>query len=322
MRVFVAGASGAIGRPLVRQLLAAGHDVTGMTRRAERAEKIRAAGAQAAVVDVFDAEALNAAVGEARPEVIVHELTSLPDVFDPRKEIYDATNRVRREGTRNLIAAARAAGTRRLVVQSIGFAYDPSGDWVKDEEAPLMSNPSGSFASAFAVLTEMERQALSAEGIEGLVLRYGFFYGPATWYAPGRDQAEQVRRRRLPIVGSGQGTFSFIHVDDAAAATVAACQRGAPGIYNIVDDDPAPMREWLPVYADALGAKRPRHVPAWIVRLLAGPAVAGFATEMRGASNAKARRELGWEPLHSSWRTGFAESMRTPPAGGQPAAQR
>ena len=308
MRVFVAGASGAIGRPLVPRLVAAGHEVTGTTRSEERAEAIRAAGATAAVVDVFDASSLRAAVDEARPEVLVHQLTSLPDRLDFRKEgVYEPTNRVRIEGTGILLDAARAAGVRRVVCQSIAFAYRPEGARVKTEDDPLMDDIPGNFGSGVRALNEMESMVLGADRIDGVVLRYGFFYGPGTYYADDGTTTADVRRRRMPIVGKGTGLFSFVHVDDAADATVAAVERGAPGIYNVTDDEPAPMSEWLPVFAEAVGAKKPLRVPVWLARFVGGREVPTFALELRGASNEKAKRELGWQPAHPSWRTGFRE---------------
>ncbi|MEX2107198.1 MAG: NAD(P)-dependent oxidoreductase [Solirubrobacterales bacterium] len=309
MRVFVAGATGAIGRPLVPQLVAAGHEVIGMTRREERADEIRAAGAGAVVCDVYDPEALNEAVAAAAPEAVVHALTALPPRFKPRSDYLAPTNRIRIEGTRNLLAAARAAGARRVVAESVAFFYEPEGSRVKDEEAPLFDRAPGNFAGALAALVDLERQVLNAEDIEGLVLRFGWLYGPGTYYGPGGTQAEDTLKRRFPIVGAGTGTFSFVHVGDAAAAIVAALGGGAPGAYNVVDDEPAPLREWLPVYAEALGAKPPRRVPVWLARLVAGRAMAEAAVEMRGASNAKARRELGWEPAHPSWSQGFRDSL-------------
>ena len=306
MKVFVAGASGAVGRPLVRQLVAAGHDVTGMTRRADRAEEIRATGADCVVCDVFDPQALADAVAAAEPRVVIHQLTSLPPELDPRKKgIYDANNRIRREGTRNLIEAARAAGAERVVAQSIAFIYAPTGGWVKTEEDPVISMP-GEFGSAVDATMTLEQQVTAAGG---LVLRYGFFYGPGTSYAPDGHQASEVRRRRFPIIGDGSGTFSFVHVEDAASAAVAAAERGAPGIYNVADDEPAKTSEWLPAYARALGAKPPRRVPAWVARLVAGKEVGAFATTMRGVSNEKAKRELGWQPRYASWRQGFSEAL-------------
>jgi 2-alkyl-3-oxoalkanoate reductase len=309
MRVFVAGASGALGGPLVRQLLAAGHEVTGMTRREERAEQIRAAGAKAVVCDVFDADALTAAVSAATPDVVVHALTALPDRMDWRKDPIGPTNRVRRDGTRNLIEAARTAGARRLVAESVAFFYAPEGGWVKDEDAPLYKDAPPPFTEAVAALLELEQQVTGAAGLEGVVLRYGWFYGPGTHFASDGFQAEEARRRRLPIVGAATGTFSFIHVEDAASATVAALSAGAPGVLNVVDDEPAPMHEWVPVYAEALGAKPPRRVPVWLAKLVAGRAVVANALELRGASNARAKRELGWQPRYASWRQGFREAL-------------
>ncbi len=309
MRVFVAGASGAIGRPLLRQLVAAGHEVTGMTRREERAAEIRADGARCVVCDVFDRPALNEAVAAAKPEVVIHQLTSLPPELDPRKKgIYDANNRIRREGTSNLVGAAGAAGARRMVAQSIAFIYAPTGGWVKTEDASVISMP-GEFGRAVEATMSLEQQVIGAAGIDGLVLRYGFFYGPGTSYAPDGHQASEVRRRRFPIIGNGAGTFSFVHVEDAASAAVAAAARGDSGIYNVADDEPAPTSAWLPVYARALGAKPPRRVPAWLARLVAGKEVVAFASTMRGASNERAKRELGWQPRYASWRQGFSEAL-------------
>ncbi len=293
----------------MRQLLAAGHEVTGMTRREDRAEEIRGAGAAGVVCDVFDAEALERAVEAAAPEVVVHVLTALPQRYDPKSDYLAATSRIRAEGTRNLVAAAKAAGARRLVAESIAFAYRPEGGWVKDEEAPLFEDAPGRFGVAFRAVAELERQVLEADGIEGVVLRYGWLYGPGTYYDRGGQQADEVVKRRFPIVGKGTGTFSFVHVDDAASATVAALERGALGAYNVVDDEPAPLREWLPVYAEALGAKPPWRVPVWLARLVAGKDVAASAVGLRGAANAKARRELGWEPAYPSWRQGFAAAL-------------
>jgi nucleoside-diphosphate-sugar epimerase len=311
MRVFVAGATGAIGRPLVGKLIEAGHEVTGITRSQERATALEWAGARAVVCDALLAEPLEEAVADAKPEVVIHQLTALPDRFEPRKKgLYEPTNQLRAVGTRNLLAAARAVGARRFVCQSIAFAYQPTGGAVKDERDPLFSEAPEPFGSAIAAVEEMEKAVLDAEGIEGLVLRYGWFYGPGTYFDEDGSTAADVRRRRYPIVGDGGGLFSFIHVDDAAAATVAAVERGRPGIYNVVDDEPTPMGAWLPRYAEALGAKPPRRVPRWLARLLAGKMVAEMSTELRGASNAKARRELGWWPVWASSREGFGRAPR------------
>jgi nucleoside-diphosphate-sugar epimerase len=310
VRVFVAGASGAIGRPLISQLAAAGHETTGMTRRPERAGAIDAAGARGVVCDVFDLEALERVVAAARPEVVVHQLTALPQALDLRKrDVYLATNRVRTEGTRNLVAASRAAGAGRIVAQSIAFVYRPTGGWVKSEEDPVLAEAPGHFGAATAAMLDAERQVTSAAGVDGLVLRYGFFYGPGTAYTTNGHFAEEARRRRLPVIGRGEGMASFIHVDDAAAATVAACERGAPGIYNVVDDDPARLRDWAPAFAAAVGAPRPFRIPAWIARLVAGRELVAMAGVTRGASNEKARRELGWAPRYPSWRQGFEQAL-------------
>lgn len=307
MRVFVAGASGAIGKPLLPMLVAAGHEVTGMTRREERMGEIRAAGATPVQCDVFQLDDLEEALREAKPDVVVHLLTALPARIDYRakEDPLGPTNRVRTEGTRNLVAAARAAGARRIVAESVAFFYVPKGEGVKDEEAPLNLEAPGNFGGAAVALADLERQVGEADGIEGVVLRYGWLYGPGTYFDREGSQTEDALKRRLPVVGSGDGTFSFVHIEDAASATVAAVERGAPGAYNVVDDEPAPMREWVPAFCEAVGAKKPRRVPVWLARIVAGPAAVATATQLRGASNAKAKRELGWEPRHASWRQGF-----------------
>ena len=309
MRVFVAGASGALGMPLVRQLVAAGHDVTGSCRRRERVARIEKQGATASVCDALEPEALEGAVSEAAPEVVVHAMTSLPDRINyRRRRTFAATNRLRSEGTRNLIAAATAAGAGRLVAESVAFLYEPQGDWVKGEDAPLLSVHSGPIAGVVEAITGLERQVLGGEGIEGAVLRFGAFYGPRTSMAPGRAMAVDVRRRLVPIVGEGTGRFSFIHVEDAAAATVAAIQARATGVFNIVDDEPVEQRIWVPAYAEAVGAKPPRNFPLWLAKLIAGP-FAASAESLRAASNEKAKAELGWEPRYRSWRQGFDEAL-------------
>jgi nucleoside-diphosphate-sugar epimerase len=311
MKVFVAGATGAIGRPAVRQLVAAGHEVTGMTRSEERMEEIRAAGATPVRCNVLQAQETHKALHQAQPEVVVHLLTALPPRLDYRakEDPLAPTNRLRREGTRNLLAAAKAAGAQRLVAESVAFFYAPEGDRVKDEAAPLLRDAPGVFGPAAKALADLEAQVSGAEGIEGVVLRYGWLYGPGTYFARDGSQTEDALKRRLPIVGRGEGTFSFVHVEDAAAATLAAAERAAPGTSNVVDDEPVPMREWVPAFCEAVGAKKPRRVPTWLARLLAGSAAASTATQLRGASNAKARRELGWQPRYPSWRQGFADPV-------------
>jgi nucleoside-diphosphate-sugar epimerase len=309
VRVFVAGGTGAIGRPLVRQLVEAGHEVTAMTRYEERAEAVRRAGASGVVADALDPEAVRRVIVDAAPEVVVHQLTDLPQEASARYA-YGATSRLRTEGTRNLLEGARAAGSRRMVAQSIAFIYDPRGPEVNDEEGPTVrTDGGGKFGEAVKATLELERTVVEAEGLDGVVLRYGFFYGPGTWFARGTKMARMVEKRRFPIVGEGKGVFSYIHVEDAAAATVLALDRGAPGLYNVVDDEPAPMHEWLPAFADALGAKPPRRVPVWLAKLFAGANAEMSARGMRGASNAKAKLELGWTPRYPSWRQGFREGL-------------
>ena len=300
MRVFVAGATGAIGRPLVRDLVAAGHEVTGTTRSAARAEALRGAGATPVVVDALDEAALRAAVLGARPEVVVHELTDLTHPSARGVPRVDgghepAAHRVDAHAHRRWPRGGRAADPR-----AVGVVPDPAqGPPVLDESAPLLTE------GPATALADMERMVTEAEGIEGLALRYGFLYGPGTSIGPGGQQAEDIRRRRFPIVGDGGGRWSLVHVEDAAAATVAALDRGGSGVLNVVDDEPALMREWVPGLARALGAKPPRRVPLWLARLAAGSDMAVTATQARGASNARAREQLGWAPRYPSWREGF-----------------
>ena len=311
MRVLVAGASGAIGRRLIPLLVEAGHEVVGTTRSEAKADSIREAGADAVVLDVTNLDALRREVHRARPDVVVNQLTALPDALDFRdRDALVPTNRLRGEVGPALAQVAADAGARRVIAQSVAFFYAPTGEGPKREDEPLIEPPEGSaFAAGVEALRALEGATLGTAGIEGIVLRYGYFYGPGTYYAPDGSTAEQVRGRHFPVVGEGSGVFSFIHVDDAAAATVAALDGGAPGLYNVTDDDPAPLRDWLPVYAEALGAKPPRRVPAWLARLVAGSEVAAMATRLRGASNAKAKAELGWEPRYASWRRGFREAL-------------
>ena len=308
MRVFVAGATGAIGRQLVPRLVAAGHEVTGMTRSEAKQRMIRELGAAPVVVDALDREQVADAVGSARPEVIVHQLTAIPATLDMRHFDRDfaLTNRLRTEGTDHLLSAARAIGVGRFVAQSYGaWPYARTGGPVKSEEDPLDPTPARAMRESLAAIRDLETAVLGADWTEGIVLRYGAFYGPATSMAPGTEQVELVRRRKFPLVGDGGGVWSFIHVADAAEATVAAIEHGSRGVYNVVDDDPAPVAEWLPALAQELGAKKPVRVPRFIGRLFAGEAGVVMMTEIRGASNAKAKRELAWHPAHTSWRQGF-----------------
>jgi nucleoside-diphosphate-sugar epimerase len=315
MKVFVAGATGALGRRLVPRLIRAGYQVTGMTRRKEGAAWLEAMGATPVRADALDGEAVRRAVCAARPDVLVHQLTALSGSFDARHfdRTFAATNRLRTEGTDHLLAAARAAGVRRFVAQSYaGWPYARKGAQVKTETDELEGDPPAPMRRTLAAIVHLETAVLGASWTEGLVLRYGGFYGPGTSLSldPLGEQVTVVRKRRFPIFGGGTGTWSFVHIDDAAAATVAAVERGEPGIYNIVDDEPAPVSAWLPYLAAALGAKPPPRVPEWLGRLLGGPGLAALMTEVRGASNAKAKRELGWTPEFGTWREGFMDGLR------------
>jgi nucleoside-diphosphate-sugar epimerase len=310
MKVLVAGASGAMGRQLLPRLTAAGHEVVGMTRSAGGAEAVRALGASAVAADALDPEQVARVVAEAEPEAIVDELTALSGALAMRNFDRDfaPTNRLRTEATDHLLSAGRAAGVRRFVAQSYaGWPYARSGGPVKTEGDPLDPQPVASTRQTLAAIRHLEDTVSGAEWTVGIVLRYGGFYGPGTSLAADGEHAEMIRRRKFPVVGDGAGVWSFVHIGDAAEATVAALERGRRGIYNIVDDEPAPVREWLPAVASALRAKPPRHVPRWLGRLLAGEAAAVMMTEVRGASNEKAKRELGWQPRHPSWRQGIAE---------------
>jgi nucleoside-diphosphate-sugar epimerase len=309
MRVFVAGATGAIGRQLVPRLVAAGHEVHGMTRSDSKQAMLRELGAVPVVADALDPDQVAEAVGRARPDVIVHQLTAIPDMLDMRHFDRDfaLTNRLRTEGTDYLLSAAQAVGVQRFVAQSNGaFPYARTGGPLKTEEDPLDPTPASEMRESWAAIRHLEKAVLDARWTEAIVLRYGAFYGPSTSLAPGAAQVELVRKRKFPLVGSGGGVWSFIHVADAADATVAAVEHGGPGVYNVVDDDPAPVAEWLPALAQTLGAKRPVRVPRFVGRLFAGEVGVVMMTELRGASNAKAKRELQWRPAHPSWRQGFA----------------
>ena len=313
MNVFLAGATGAIGRHLVPMLVERGHAVHGTTRSRAKADALRAAGAVPVVIDVFDAEALRTAVAAAAPEVVAHELTALPEVLDPRRieRLFEETNRLRTEVLDTLLAAAIAAGARRFVAQSYaGWPFAREGGPVKTEDDPLDPDPPAALRSTLAAIGHLERSVVGARELEGVVLRYGGFYGPGTSIAPGTKQVELIRKRRFPIVGEGRGVWSFVHIEDAAAATAAAIERGARGIYQIVDDEPARASEWLPALATAAGAKAPRRLPLWLGRLVAGEVAVVLLDQIRGASNEKAKRELGWRLHHPSWREGFPAALR------------
>jgi 2-alkyl-3-oxoalkanoate reductase len=311
MKVFLAGATGAIGSRLVPQLVEAGHQVTAMTRSKEKLGKLYDLGAEAVACDVFDAGRLGSVVARAEPDAVINELTDLPQSLNPRrlKEYYAANNRVRREGTANLLSAACGAGVRSFLVQGAAYWYAPTGGPVKTEEAPLYLDAPSPIGPAVETIKEVEEAVLTADGIEGIVLRYGMFYGPGTWYAKDGDVGRQVRKRRYPMIGHGEGTYSFIHIDDAASATVAALERARAGTYNVVDDEPATAAVWMPLYAEALGAKRPPRVPAFVARLIAGDALVTWMLGLRGASNEKIKEELGWRPKYESWRQGFLEDL-------------
>jgi nucleoside-diphosphate-sugar epimerase len=309
MKVLVAGATGAVGKQLVPRLVARGHEVTGITRTPSKADALREMGAMPVVADVLDPDQAARAVAESEPEVIVHELTALAGLQNLRHfdRTFAQTNRLRTEGTDHLLAAGRAQGLRRFVAQSYaGWPFARTGGAVKSEDDALDPNPVPDMRATFEAILHLEDAVLGADWTEGIVLRYGGLYGPGTSLGQGGEQIEQIRGRKVPVVGSGGGVWSFTHIEDAADATVAAVERGRRGVYNIVDDDPAPVAEWLPAAADILGAGPPRHVPRWLGRLLAGEAATVLMTEVRGASNAKAKRELDWQPRHSTWREGLA----------------
>jgi nucleoside-diphosphate-sugar epimerase len=302
MRVFVTGATGALGRQLVPELVAAGHEVTGTTRTPGKVARLRAAGAEPVVLDGLDREAVIAAVQAAAPEVIVHEMTALAGMRSLRNpdKLFAATNELRTRGTDNLLAAAARAGTRRVIAQSAERDNERSGGPVKTEDDPRDPRPVPSAARTVAAARYLERTVPLAAP-EGLVLRYGSLYGPGA----SEILLDAVGKRRMPVIGGGTGIWSFVEVTDAAAATRAAVEGGAPGVYNVVDSDPAPVAEWLPYLAEVVGAKPPLRLPAWLGRLLAGEFVVTQMTSARGSSNEKARKELGWEPRYESWREGF-----------------
>jgi nucleoside-diphosphate-sugar epimerase len=320
MLVFVAGATGALGRALVPQLVARGHEVVGMTRSASKQDLVRSLGARPVMADALDADAVAQAVASAEPEVIVHELTALSGRMSAREMRHPdrsfaatMTNRLRTEATDHLLAAGRAAGARRFVAQSFGaFRFAHTGGSVLTEGDPVdpIDSPMA-LRSGQAGCLYLEKAVTTIEWGEGLALRYGGFYGPGTSVSRADDavMAAPVRKRRFPIVGDGGGVWSHVHIEDAALATAVAVERGDRGIYNVVDDDPAPVREWLPVLASALDAKPPRRIPRWLGRLAAGEAATLMMTEARGASNEKAKRELGWQLRYPSWRQGFAQGL-------------
>jgi 2-alkyl-3-oxoalkanoate reductase len=318
MKIFIAGGSGVLGTRLVTQLVSGGHEVVAMTRSPGKTAALEELGAEAAVADALDREAVIKAVMRAEPEVVIHQLTALTGVRDFRKfdREFALTNRLRTEGTDNLLEAARAGGARRFIAQSYGgWNYARGGAVAKTEEDYFDPSPPAAQRQSLSAIRHLESAVLGAGELEGLVLRYGGFYGPGTSVAHDGESTQLVRKRRLPIIGAGTGIWSFLHIDDAATATVAAVQRGDPGVYNVADDEPAPVSDWLPALAAAVGAKPPRRIPLWVGRLLAGEVTVSMMTQIRGISNAKAKRELGWSPRYPSYRTGFTAGL----GGGRPA---
>jgi nucleoside-diphosphate-sugar epimerase len=310
MRIFVAGATGAVGTRLVPLLVSAGHTVVGLTHTPAKAEALKREGAVPVVAEALDDAAMRDAVARARPDVVVHELTALADASDLRRfdRSFAMSNRLRRKPP-TISSRRRAAGVRRIVAQSFcGWPYARGGAPAKSENESLDPDPPRELRRTLEAIRYVESVVAGASDFAGLVLRYGTFYGPQTGVFGG-PTVEAIRRRRLPLIDGGDGWWSFLHIDDAAAATALAVERGAAGLYNIVDDKPAPGRDWLPALAWMLGAKPPRRLPRWLGRIIAGEHIVALMNEVHGGSNLKARRELGWRPVHASWRQGFAESV-------------
>ena len=314
MKVFVAGGTGAIGIQLVPQLVAAGHEVVATTRSEKGGEKVQQLGGEPAIADGLDEHALTEAVRRAQPEIVIHEMTALAGKVDLRHfdRWFATTNELRTKGTDTLLRAAHEVGAGRLIVQSYsGWPNAREGGPVKDETDPLDRYPPHAMKQSMAAIRHIERVVPAAEGLEGIVLRYGPLYGPNTGMTSS-EGLELIHKGRFPIVGDGAGVWSFVHTVDAASATVAALDHGSAGVYNVVDDDPAPASEWLPYLAEVIGAKPPRRIPAWLGRIAAGDVPVSMLTQIRGSSNAKAKRELGWEPRYASWRDGFAAETGAP----------
>ena len=312
MRVFLAGATGALGQRLVPLLVKGGHDVVGTTRTADKVDGLRLAGVTPVVLDGHDAAAIRRSVVEAEPDVVIHQMTSLGGEFDLRRfaRTFAETNRLRVEGTDRLLAAAIEAGAHRFIVQSYsGWPNEQRGGPIKTEEDPLIADPPPAVRETVDAIKHLEAMITSATGIEALALRYGGFYGPGNAFGKGGPMLEAIAERKMPLVGKGGGINSFIHIEDAAAATALSLDRGGPGLYNIVDDEPAPVSEWLPYLAEVIGAKPPRRVPVWVARLLVGEPGVSMMTKIRGSSNAKAKRELGWTLRYPSWRVGFRDGL-------------
>lgn len=311
MRIFVAGATGALGRQLVPKLVERGHEVTGMTSTPSKRAIVEELGATPVVADALDAEQVASAVAEAEPEVIVHQLTAISADASVRNvdRSFEATNRLRTEGTDHLLAAGRAIGVKRFVAQSFAaWLYQREGGPVKTEEDPLDPHPIGPVHETFEAIRYVEESVTGADWTTGIALRYGWFYGPGTSLWRDGAHLEPIVKGKFPIAGDGAAVWSFIHIEDAADATVAAIEGGERGIYNVTDDNPEPVAEWLPGLAEMIGAPRPKRVPKVLGRLFAGRPAVIMMTELRGASNAKAKQELDWAPRHPSWRDGFAEA--------------
>jgi nucleoside-diphosphate-sugar epimerase len=308
MRVFVAGAAGAVGQQLLPRLTAAGHQVTASTRNPANAQKLRELGAEPVIVDGLDAAAVGEAVAKAEPQAVIHQMTALAGRFNVRKfdQTFAVTNQLRTLGTDHLLAAATAAGAQRFIAQSFtGWPNIREGGPVKTEDDPLDPHPPAAQRESLAAIAYLERVVTSAANLDGIVLRYGSFYGPGA----SEEFVGLIRKRMMPIIGSGAGIWSFLHIADAAAAAVCALDHGTPGVYNVVDDDPAPASEWLPAVARAVGAKPPLRLPVWLGRMMAGEVGVSVFTQIRGSSNAKAKRELGWQPAWPSWRQGFRDGL-------------
>jgi nucleoside-diphosphate-sugar epimerase len=319
MKVFVAGGSGAMGRRLVPRLVAEGYEVAAMTRDESKAPWLRAVGAEPVIADALDRAAVRAAVASARPEVIIHQLTALSGVSDFKHfdREFAVTNRLRTEGTDHLLEGARAAGTRRFIAQSYGnWNYAPGGTGLRTEQDPFDPAPPANQRQSLAAISYVENAVVGADGIEGIALRYGNFYGPGTGLDLNGNIVAQIRKRRFPIVGDGSGVWSFAHMDDAAAAAIAAIAHGGPGVYNVTDDEPLPVSVWLPLLAQAVGAKPPMHVPLWLGRLAAGEVGVSMMTRIPGTSNAKAKAELGWAPQYRTCREGFRHGLGDVPVPG------
>ncbi|MHC5936112.1 NAD-dependent epimerase/dehydratase family protein [Nostoc sp.] len=302
MKIFVAGATGAIGRPLIAQLLGLGHDVVALTRSPERARTLAEEGVEPAIADVFDADAVKAAIARAQPEVVIEQLTSLPKTYtgESMSAAAPLNTRIRREGGANVLAAAQVAGVRRYLRQSIAFWAVP-GTGLADEETPLAFDASPAVAADAHIVTEIERRLLETPNLEGIALRYGFLYGRGTWFAADGDVAQQVRQQKFPIVGNGEGVWSWVHIEDAAIATIAAVDRGNPGIYLITDDQPLAVRQWLSAYAQWLNAPPPTQISVEDALQISGADAVYYGTQMRGASNVKAKRELNFQPRPLEW---------------------